>query len=55
MLSPEDTRHYAYAFWLGRPYYEQNDNGGENTYYNSPWRRRSSTVSYANVGAGWGR
>ncbi|XP_017766188.1 PREDICTED: uncharacterized protein LOC108555162 [Eufriesea mexicana] len=52
LLAPKDTLHYPYLFWLGRPFYAQDDDG-DNTYYQPD--RRSSTISYANVGAGWGR
>ncbi|KAK1133718.1 hypothetical protein K0M31_011512 [Melipona bicolor] len=45
VLSPRDTVYYP--FWLIRPIYDQDDIG-----YNT---NRRSTISYANVGAGWGR
>ncbi|KAK9295622.1 hypothetical protein QLX08_010112 [Tetragonisca angustula] len=45
VLSPRDTIYYP--FWLVRPIYDQ-DNIGDNA-------NRRPTISYANVGAGWGR
>ncbi|XP_003394570.3 uncharacterized protein LOC100648625 [Bombus terrestris] len=49
VLVPKDTIRYPNTFWLGRPFYDQDDYYGDNTY------RKPSTLSYANVGAGWGR
>ncbi|XP_076675171.1 uncharacterized protein LOC143372637 isoform X2 [Andrena cerasifolii] len=54
LLVPKDTVHRGYMFWLGRPFYDQDD-WGDNSYSGFQLNRRSSTVSYANVGAGWGR
>ncbi|XP_003704012.1 uncharacterized protein LOC100878033 [Megachile rotundata] len=55
LLAARDTVRYPYVFWFRRPFYDQDYDGGDNTYYNLPPDRRSSTISYANVGAGWGR
>ncbi|XP_068969330.1 uncharacterized protein [Bombus flavifrons] len=49
VLVPKDTIRYPNIFWLGRPFYDQDDYYGDNT------DRKPSTLSYANVGAGWGR
>ncbi|XP_043254253.1 uncharacterized protein LOC122398464 [Colletes gigas] len=54
-LAPQESRYPPYAFWFGRPYYELNDDDGDYTYFNRKSKRPTSTVSYANVGAGWGR
>ncbi|XP_034182509.1 uncharacterized protein LOC117605362 [Osmia lignaria lignaria] len=55
LLAARDTVQYPYYFWFRRPFYDQDYDGGDNTYYNLQPDRRSSTISYANVGAGWGR
>ncbi|XP_017788488.1 PREDICTED: uncharacterized protein LOC108571029 [Habropoda laboriosa] len=53
-LAAKDTVRYPYAFWLGRPIYDRDDDG-DNTYYNLQPQRRTSTISYASIGGGWGR
>ncbi|XP_011879690.1 PREDICTED: uncharacterized protein LOC105568551 isoform X3 [Vollenhovia emeryi] len=54
-LAARDTAYYGFPlFWYRRPIYDSDDdivNGGQVL----DGRRRSSTVSYVNVGAGWGR
>ncbi|XP_031840809.1 uncharacterized protein LOC116430587 [Nomia melanderi] len=54
VLAPADAYRYSNAFWFGRPYYEMDD-AGDNAYSNSLLKQRTSTLSYASVGAGWGR
>ncbi|KZC12002.1 hypothetical protein WN55_03507 [Dufourea novaeangliae] len=49
-LKPRDNLHYVYAFWLGRPFYESDDDSGGNVYSNLLANRRTSTMSYAQVG-----
>ncbi|KAL0126328.1 hypothetical protein PUN28_005011 [Cardiocondyla obscurior] len=55
-LAARDTAYYGFPwFWYRRPINDDNDdeivNGGQVL----DGKRRSSTVSYVNVGAGWGR
>ncbi|XP_076288561.1 uncharacterized protein LOC143213007 isoform X3 [Lasioglossum baleicum] len=54
-LQSADTLHNGYAFWFGRPYYEMDDDAGYNGGFDSLVKQRTSTMSYANVGGGWGR
>ncbi|KOC66798.1 hypothetical protein WH47_12603 [Habropoda laboriosa] len=49
-LAAKDTVRYPYAFWLGRPIYDRDDDG-DNTYYNLQPQRRTSTISYASIGS----
>ncbi|XP_061928761.1 uncharacterized protein LOC107998115 isoform X2 [Apis cerana] len=51
VLAPKNTLYYPYAFWFVRPYYDQDDIDVGSFQL----ERRPSTISYANVGAGWGR
>ncbi|XP_026670540.1 uncharacterized protein LOC108626336 [Ceratina calcarata] len=53
LLAARDT-HYPYVFWVGRPFYDQDDDYGDNTYRSSSANRKSS-ISLSDVGAGWGR
>ncbi|GAB1859389.1 hypothetical protein CAJAP_00468 [Camponotus japonicus] len=54
-LAARDTVYYGFPlFWYRRPVYDSDDdivNGGAVLNEN----RKSSTMSYVNVGAGWGR
>ncbi|XP_053988731.1 uncharacterized protein LOC128881564 [Hylaeus volcanicus] len=50
--APEDSGNRA--FWFGRPYYDENDGGGDNN-FNPPDQQPSPTVSYTDIGGGWGR
>ncbi|CAK9823146.1 hypothetical protein ANTRET_LOCUS1545 [Anthophora retusa] len=48
-LAVKDTVHYPYMFWFGRPIYDQDDDG-DDTYYNLQPQKRTSTISYASIG-----
>ncbi|XP_076653911.1 uncharacterized protein LOC143359672 [Halictus rubicundus] len=54
-LQSSDAFRNGYAFWFGRPYYEMDDDAGNNGGFDSLVKQRTSTMSYANVGGGWGR
>ncbi|CAL1682250.1 unnamed protein product [Lasius platythorax] len=56
-LAARDTVYYGFPLFWYRRFYDDSDddivNGGEVPHTNG--NRKSSTVSYINVGAGWGR
>ncbi|XP_076380986.1 uncharacterized protein LOC143260155 [Megalopta genalis] len=54
-VAPADTFHNGYAFWLGRPYYEMDDDAGDNGSFDSSVKKGTPTMSYASIGGGWGR
>lgn len=46
VFAPTSIQYYPYAFWFIRPYYDQDDIDVGSFQL----ERRSSTISYANVG-----
>ncbi|XP_077265282.1 uncharacterized protein LOC143899143 isoform X1 [Temnothorax americanus] len=55
-LAARDTAYYGFPFfWYRRPIYDDNDDDIVNGGQILEGKRRSSTVSYTHVGAGWGR
>ncbi|KAL6255232.1 hypothetical protein P5V15_013570 [Pogonomyrmex californicus] len=54
-LAARDTAYYGFPlFWYRRPFYDDSDDDIVNGGQALNGKRRSSTVSYVNVGAGWG-